>query len=269
MDELKKLRDNIDEIDKNLVKLFEKRMKTVLKVGRYKKENNIPILNSNRESEVIKKNLEYLNNKKYEMSTKQFLNSMMDISKKFQAAEITKTNYYVNDNKNIVLIGMPGSGKTTIGKLLGKRLGIKWVCIDQYIQKKEKKTIMEIFKDGEAIFREIEREAVKKISTNSSMVISTGGGVVTSDINIKNLKKNGVIIYLNRSIENIISDIDISARPLLKNNIEKLNTLYQQRYDLYKNYNDYEIKNDSTLDVIIDRIINVLETNNIIHQFPS
>lgn len=171
-----------------------------------------------------------------------------------------------NNDRNIVLIGMPGCGKTTIGKLLGEKIGKKWICIDRYIQGKKGKTIMEIFKEGEAVFREIERQAVEKISVNSGMVISTGGGVVTSAVNIENLKKNGVIIYINRSVENIISDIDTSSRPLLKNNIEKLNTLFEQRYHLYKNYSDYEVMNDSTLDVIIERIINVLKENNILQS---
>lgn len=112
MDELKNLRDEIDRIDETLVNLFERRMEIVLKVGKYKKENNIPILSSNRESEVIKKNLEYLNNKRFEKPTKQFLTSIMDISKKVQTTENANTDNYVNNSKHInksnLLVGFQG-----------------------------------------------------------------------------------------------------------------------------------------------------------------
>lgn len=84
MDELKKYRKEIDNIDKELVRNFEKRMEVVLKVAEYKKKNNIPILNKSREEQVIEKNLKYLNNEKFKKSLKDFFISLMNISKKLQ-----------------------------------------------------------------------------------------------------------------------------------------------------------------------------------------
>lgn len=161
--------------------------------------------------------------------------------------------------KNIVLIGMPGCGKTTIGKLLADRLNMQFCDIDQYIEQKEGKSISDIFKKGEAFFRCIENKAVKEVSKNSSFVISTGGGVIKSAENMKLLKKNGVILFINRSVEDIISDVDTSARPLLKDGKEKLYTLYKERYPLYKQYCDCEIKNDTNLQIVMDRIVTYLE----------
>ena len=84
MEDLKQLRENIDEIDEKIVQLFEERMETVLKVAAYKKQNNIPIFNQGREEEVINKNKERLNNKKFEDSLGKFFIYLMDLSKEEQ-----------------------------------------------------------------------------------------------------------------------------------------------------------------------------------------
>ncbi|QZY53638.1 shikimate kinase [Crassaminicella profunda] len=161
--------------------------------------------------------------------------------------------------KNIVLIGMPGCGKTTIGKLLAERLHKKFCDIDEYIEENTKKSIPEIFKDGESVFRRIERNAVEEISKKFAMIIATGGGVVKSFSNIQNLKKNGMILFINRPIEEIVADIDISNRPLMKDGKEKLYNLYEERVDLYKKYCDYEVMNDDTLEKVTDKIVNMLD----------
>ncbi|WP_420829632.1 shikimate kinase [Crassaminicella indica] len=160
--------------------------------------------------------------------------------------------------RNIVLIGMPGCGKTTIGKLLAESLNMKFCDVDAYIQENTKKSISEIFKEGEAVFRSIERKAVEKISKEYNIVISTGGGVVKSFVNIQNLKKNGIIIFINRPIEKIFEDIDISTRPLIKDRKEKLYLLYKERYALYKKYCDIEVMNTQTLKEVVEKIINSL-----------
>ncbi|KGM98431.1 chorismate mutase [Clostridium novyi A str. 4552] len=90
MEDLKELRDNIDSIDKELIALFQKRMETVLKVAEYKKKNNIPILNSNREDEVIKKNSKFIYNEDLKKSVEEFLKDVMKISKDLQAKKISE-----------------------------------------------------------------------------------------------------------------------------------------------------------------------------------
>ena len=159
---------------------------------------------------------------------------------------------------NIVLIGMPGSGKSTIGKRLAERLGMEFCDIDEYIEKKEGTTISDIFNYGEEYFREIEKKAVMEVSNMDSRVIATGGGVVLNYCNIRALKENGMIIFINRSLDDIISDVDISGRPLLKKGKEQLSSLYENRIELYKKYCDIQIKNDKGIDQVVDEIIEAI-----------
>lgn len=162
-------------------------------------------------------------------------------------------------NKNIVLIGMPGCGKTTIGNILAQRLSMEFIDIDKYIEEKEERSITDIFNYGEDYFRKIESKAVEEVSNKFSMVISTGGGVVKLYSNIERLNKNGIIIFINRPVEDIISDVNISSRPLLKDGKDKIYTLFKQRHYLYKKYCDYEIINDTELNEVVDRIIKCVE----------
>lgn len=165
----------------------------------------------------------------------------------------------VNIDKNIVLIGMPGCGKSTIGKELADKLDIKFCDLDEYIVENTGKSIPEIFKCGEEHFRKIESKAVVEVSGVCPQVIATGGGVVKNSENIHRLKKNGVIIFINRPIEKIFTDVDILSRPLLTSGKEKIYKLYEERYPLYKKYCDYEIINDGTSDEARDKIITYLK----------
>ncbi len=90
--------------------------------------------------------------------------------------------------RKIVIIGMPGSGKTTIGKILSKELNLKFYDMDEYIQETRSKTIMELFENGEDYFRDIETEACRELADKSNVLISTGGGVVKRKENIYILK---------------------------------------------------------------------------------
>jgi shikimate kinase len=169
--------------------------------------------------------------------------------------------------KNIVIIGMPGCGKSTIGKILSERLNKSFCDVDKYIEETTKRTIPDIFKSGESHFRDIEEKAIEEISCNINQVISAGGGVVVRKNNIINFKKNGVIIFINRPLENIISDIDMESRPLLKEGIDKLKKTYENRIHLYKEYSDFEILNDSTLDDVILDIEELIKQELINQEF--
>ncbi|GFR36414.1 shikimate kinase [Thermobrachium celere] len=96
---------------------------------------------------------------------------------------------------NIVLIGMPGCGKTTIGVKLAEKLGIPFFDTDMLIEKIYNETIPEMFKKGEEYFRLRESQVVELVSNKDCCVISTGGGVILNDNNIKNLKRRGVIFF--------------------------------------------------------------------------
>ena len=162
-------------------------------------------------------------------------------------------------DKNIVLIGMSGSGKTTIGKTLSIILNKKLIDIDSYIEQAQGKSISEIFTNGEACFREIESNAVLKISQNTNSIISTGGGIIKKEQNMIELKKNGIVIYIDRGVEIILNDIDYSNRPLLKNNKTNLHEMYELRYPLYKKYSDIVVVNDATVEEVVNKIIRSLE----------
>ncbi|MCI7442251.1 MAG: shikimate kinase, partial [Clostridium sp.] len=121
-----------------------------------------------------------------------------------------------NLKSNIVLIGMPGCGKTTVGKVLAKRLGYKFCDMDSYIQEISKKTIKELFEPGEENFRDWETKACEELSKCRNTIIASGGGVVKREKNIEILKKSCTILFIDRPVERIINDVDINSRPLLK-----------------------------------------------------
>ena len=160
--------------------------------------------------------------------------------------------------KNIVLIGMPACGKSTIGYWLSKKINYPFVDVDRYLEEKENRIISDIFSnEGEEYFRELETKYLKELSGKEGIIISTGGGAVKNKENIDILKENGIIVFLNRIIDDISRE-NHRNRPLLQNpdNIRKL---YDERIKLYRQYADIIIKNDDSMDVIIDRIITALK----------
>lgn len=148
-------------------------------------------------------------------------------------------NDLVASKRNIVLTGMPGSGKSTIGKVLAERLNREFIDTDNLIVAKTGREISEIFAtDGEAEFRKIEREIIEEVSLKNGLVISTGGGAVLNGENITNLKHNGIIFFLDRDLEELIPTSD---RPLA-NSRESILKRYNERIDIYNSTNDYSVK---------------------------
>ncbi len=159
-------------------------------------------------------------------------------------------------SKSITLIGMPGCGKTTIGRLLSKRLTYDFIDMDFYIEQTQNKTISEIFENGEKYFRDIETDVCKILSKKINTVISTGGGVIKKEENIRYLKENSIVVFIDRPLEDILGDVEVEKRPLLANGKEAVYKLYDERYELYKQYCDYTVKNTKSLKFVVDEIIN-------------
>jgi shikimate kinase len=159
--------------------------------------------------------------------------------------------------KSIILIGMPGCGKSKIGEIIANKLNMPFIDIDTYISDSTNLTIIELFKNGEDAFRDIEAKAIMQLSEKTPAVIATGGGVVKRYDNILNLKKTGLIIYINRPIENIAADIDVLARPLLAKEPSQLYKLFKERSHLYKKYCDYEVMNISSINDVVKAIIKI------------
>ena len=140
--------------------------------------------------------------------------------------------------ENIVLTGMPGSGKSTVGKILLENKN-GFYDSDEEILKVINESIKDyIEKNGEEKFRKREEEVIEKLSLKNGVVISTGGGAILKEINVTRLKRNGKIVFLDMPIERIVPTDD---RPL-SNNKEKLYKLYDERIDIYKNSADYRIE---------------------------
>lgn len=152
--------------------------------------------------------------------------------------------------ENIILIGMPGCGKSTVGALLAKKAGRTFVDADAVIAEKAGRSIPQIFADGgEAAFRKIETEVLGDIGKGSGLVIATGGGCVTRAENYPLLHQNGRIIWLKRDISALATD----GRPLSQ--ASKLEEMYQKREPLYSAFADCIINNNHTPEDAADKIL--------------
>lgn len=146
--------------------------------------------------------------------------------------------------KNIVLIGLPGSGKTTLGRLLAEKRNMKFIDLDYRIEQLEEMPIKEIFeKHGEPYFRNLETKTAENASKETNTVISAGGGIILKEENMRLLRENGIIVFINRDPAAIIKDIQTNNRPLMQNDPNRIVRLYEQRHTLYRQYSDYEIIN--------------------------
>ena len=158
--------------------------------------------------------------------------------------------------ENIILIGMPGCGKSTIGKALADRLGKEFVDADTELEKREGRPIARIIPDdGEERFRELETEILAHLGKQSGLVIATGGGCVTRTENWSLLHQNGRIIWLQRELSLLPTD----GRPLSQ--VNRLENMYAKREPLYRQLADYVIDNNGPESQTIDRILSILEGN--------
>ena len=145
--------------------------------------------------------------------------------------------------ENIVLIGMPGCGKSTLGKMLASQQNKEFVDADAYIAEKAGKSIPEIFaSEGEAGFRKLECEVLRELGKRSGLVIATGGGCVTREENYNNLHQNGKIIWIKRPLD----ALPVDGRPLSQTTA--LQDMYKVRMPLYSAFADKAITNDASLE---------------------
>ena len=153
--------------------------------------------------------------------------------------------------QNVVLVGMMGSGKTTIGKLVAKELGYRFLDTDEMIQESQGCTIEDIFfYAGESFFRKLETDLIKGMTNEKNVVLSTGGGIVTVEGNMDLLKAIGRVFYLDVNPELVFSRISGSLkRPLLKdpeNKRENFMKIFNERKGLYMQA-DVVVSNNSNI----------------------
>lgn len=160
---------------------------------------------------------------------------------------------------NIVLIGMPGAGKTTIGRKLGKALGRPVLDADDKVVEQTGRTIKDLFQEGEDVFRQAETAAVKTLAAMDGIIISCGGGVVKRPENIAFLQATGKIFFLNRDLAAIAGCVDKVSRPLLNSAEDRLTQLYKERMPLYLKYADYTIPVDEDFDKTTEYIVELVK----------
>ena len=163
------------------------------------------------------------------------------------------------DSETIYLVGLPGSGKTTVGKIVAEKIGYKFIDLDEYIEKSYGMSVKMIFeKYGEKGFRNIETEALKKVSNEENTVISTGGGTVISSENRDIIKKSEKVIFIDRECKDILADVNMKDRPLLKNTPEKLYELRDSRINFYEEVSTFTTKNNKTVEKLSMDILSCL-----------
>ncbi len=154
--------------------------------------------------------------------------------------------------KNIVLIGMPGCGKSTVGFLLGR----PFFDSDTEIETSQNLAIPEIFaRYGEPVFRAAERRIIERLAALRGVTIATGGGAVKDPANMEALRRNGVIVFLERPPELI--DTGNAERPLTRN-MEQWEALYRERLPLYQKYADITVRNDTTPQLCAVKILQTI-----------
>lgn len=174
--------------------------------------------------------------------------------------------HLIDEAKNIVLIGLMGTGKSAVGRTIAKKLGRRFIDTDRLIERKSGKTVQEIFSEqGEAAFRTLEKEAIKKISQYIGIIIATGGGIIKDPENFKFLKQSGWIIALYASPDTLYKRISKKRiRPLLlekEDPVKILEGLLEERKNMYA-MADFQVSTeDKTIDEIADEIINLLHIN--------
>lgn len=156
--------------------------------------------------------------------------------------------------ENIILIGMPGCGKSTVGKALAQRLGRRFVDADTEIEQLAGCTIPELFAaEGEAGFRTRETQVLQTLGKASSLVIATGGGCVTREENYLPLHQNGKLVWLQREL----SQLPTQGRPLSQSG--SLDEMYRKRAPLYQRFSDFTLENTGSVAEVVERILTYWE----------
>ncbi len=187
----------------------------------------------------------------------------MLVSQAVRASEIfTDTTYplgsteriykkIMRDKENIVLIGMPASGKTTVGNILAKKMNREFIDTDELIYMRVEKPISTIFSEyGEKYFRRLESEIIEEVSSKTGVIISTGGGAVLNENNVTSLKKNGKIYFIDRPLDALVPTGD---RPLASTR-EAIEKRYNERYFTYISSSDVKIDASCDARSVADKI---------------
>lgn len=159
--------------------------------------------------------------------------------------------------KNIILIGMPGCGKSSLAKILAQKFSMNLIDTDKQIENDENKSISKIFLDnGEKYFRELESQAIKKIPINKNLIVALGGGAPVYKNNAKIIKNLGTVIYLFCSEKTILKNLSSDyKRPVIQNSPAQIKNLLAKRNLIYLKCCDFVLNcNDKNLNEIAEKL---------------
>lgn len=163
--------------------------------------------------------------------------------------------------KNIILIGMPGCGKSTLGVLLAKSLGYEFIDTDLIIQKNTGRLLHKIVEeDGKESFLDIERDAILTLTQSENTIIATGGSAVLREEAMEHLKKNGIVVYLSLPYLAVSKRIrNIKTRGIAFGEGETLRDIYNQRLPYYEKYADITMRCDlASVEKNVTKIVDML-----------
>lgn len=236
---LNKYRAELDRIDDAIVGLFCERMQTVKEIGAYKRLHHMDALDRDRERDLLAR-LDAQVSEDQRGAVHALYRAILSISKAQQRFT----------NTNLVLIGMPGSGKTSVARHLSALLSRPIASTDEAVEARIGTTIEALFQaQGEAAFRAIETEVVKELSSVWGSIIATGGGTVLSEENRRILRENSRIYYIKRPLDTL----DRTGRPLSQGD-GALERLYAERHALYESFCDVQLDGDDDFLVTANRV---------------
>ena len=236
---LKEYRAALDAIDDRIIAAFSERMDLVDAIGAWKKTQHLDAFDPDREAQMLDRLCAKVPENRKD-AVKALYAAILAISKAQQRFQ----------NTNIVLIGMPGSGKTSVARHLSVLLDRPIASTDEEAERRIGGTTESLFRtQGEAAFRAIETEVVRDLSSVWGSVIATGGGTVLSEDNRRILRENSRIYYIKRPLD----ELDTAGRPLSQGE-GALARLYEQRRGIYEGFSDVQIEADSDFSLTAQRI---------------
>ena len=240
MNDLEMYREQLALCDDKIIDALVERNSIIEKIMAYKEEYGMPILQPHQEEKQKRRLEEKLKENKYKEEIFDVFGCILRNSKRIQARKLF--------DYNIVLIGFMGAGKTTISDYLSTMFDMDIVEMDQVIAEREEMSISDIFATyGEEYFRNCETELLKKMQSRKNVLISCGGGVVLRECNVEQMKKNGRVVLLTASPEEVYERVkDSDDRPVLagRKNVKGIAELMEARREKYEAAADIIVNTD-------------------------